>query len=866
MKQVYSLPTQFFFFLGIVLLSLIAPDVRAQLSVNNTLTPAQLVQNILVGGGVTVSNITYSGTLTSYASFTNGGTTNLGLADGVIMCTGNATDIPQAASVLMSTDLSGPSDANLDNLTSGGTHDATVLEFDFIPLSDTIKFRYVFGSEEYHDYVNSNYNDVFGFFVTGPNPLGGNYNSFNIAKIPGTNLPVAINNVNNGYSGNACSSGPCNNCAYFIDNCNNTTIVCDGFTTVLTAWCPVTPCVQYHIKLAIADVGDGVLDSGVFLEANSFSTNGINFNTSYTSNIDTATIEGCNNAIISFMLNQPATDSMIINYVISGTAIEGTDYPFVPDSLVIPPGQDSVSFMISPISDGIPESLETIYIVYQNTTCGGTDTIFIKIKDYPPIFALYTDYYSCSGQTVNINIGTTGGYPPVSYVWDGGLGTGPSITVSPTDSTVYLLSISDACGFSQTDSVNVFVSNIAASISTSDSVTCYGFSDGSTSVITVDGFLPYTYNWSPLGGSASTASNIPAGNYTVLVTDLQGCTSSASTVIYQPPILSALFTSVDSVNCYGESNGSITASASGGIPGYIYQWNSNPIQYTPIASNLIAGSYTITITDHNGCDTIMSTSVYQPTDLSLAITPQNEGCEFACDGQVSVAPSGGTGSYIYFWSTNQTTQTITNLCPGTYSVTVSDANGCSELNNASVATTTFLSASAVANPTNGPIPLNVNFNFTGSGANTYSWNFGDPGSSDNTSSIQNPTHSYHSTGTYFVILTVNSGSPDFCIDTVNITIVAELPSFLNVSNVFTPNGDGKNDLFTFPHQSIETFDCIIFNRWGKKIYEWTDVAQGWDGKTEGGKDANDGVYYYIINARGVDSVDYNLHGTVTVLR
>ena len=103
------------------------------------------------------------------------------------------------------------------------------------------------------------YNDVFGFFVSGPNPAGGNYTNYNVARIPGTAVPVTIDNVNSGsYS------------SYYVNNGTGLTVVYDGFTTVLTAWCLVTPCNQYHIKIAIGDAGDGAYDSGVFLEENSF--------------------------------------------------------------------------------------------------------------------------------------------------------------------------------------------------------------------------------------------------------------------------------------------------------------------------------------------------------------------------------------------------------------------------------------------------------------------------------------------------------------------------------------------------------------------------------------------------------------------
>ena len=147
------------------------------------------------------------------------------------------------------------------------TYDAAILEFDFVPQSDTLRFNYVFGSEEYPEYVGSPYNDVFGFFLSGPG-IAGPYSggAENIALIPGTSNAVSINNVNNGYSFTEPASGPCNNCAYYVDNSSGAEVQYDAFTTVLTAQAVVVPCQTYHIKIAISDAGDGALDSGVFLE------------------------------------------------------------------------------------------------------------------------------------------------------------------------------------------------------------------------------------------------------------------------------------------------------------------------------------------------------------------------------------------------------------------------------------------------------------------------------------------------------------------------------------------------------------------------------------------------------------------------
>ena len=228
---------------------------------NSGLTPTDLV-NILLGEGVTVSNVVYSGANVAAGNF-SGGTGIIGFESGIILSSGDIASVVGPNTADGTTTNNGmPGDADLNTLIPGyTTNDAAVLEFDFVSSSDVVTFEYVFGSEEYNEYVYSPYNDVFGFFING----------VNAALIPGTTTPVAINNVN---GGNPYSTNPSNPEYYrnndLDDGGGSINTELDGLTTVLRVTVKVTPGETNHIKLAIADAGDFILDSDVFIKAESF--------------------------------------------------------------------------------------------------------------------------------------------------------------------------------------------------------------------------------------------------------------------------------------------------------------------------------------------------------------------------------------------------------------------------------------------------------------------------------------------------------------------------------------------------------------------------------------------------------------------
>ena len=215
---------------------------------------------LLQGLGVSISNLSIHCDSTAYGHFS--GTSELAITDGIVMSTGHVVDLADSNySTATSTDVLTSGDLDLDTLLGAMTYNACVMEFDCVPTGDTLEFNFAFGSEEYPEFVFAAFNDVFAILLSGPG-ISGNQN---VASIPGTSIPVAINNLN-----------ASTNSTFYYDNENphGQYISLDGFSLNLTAFSVVVPFSTYHFKIAIADAGDAIYDSGVFLEAFSFRSNG----------------------------------------------------------------------------------------------------------------------------------------------------------------------------------------------------------------------------------------------------------------------------------------------------------------------------------------------------------------------------------------------------------------------------------------------------------------------------------------------------------------------------------------------------------------------------------------------------------------
>ena len=247
----------------------------------------------------------------------------------------------------------------------------------------------------------------------------------------------------------------------------------------------------------------------------------------------------------------------------------------------------------------------------------------------------------------------------------------------------------------QQELTNLYLSTtpVIATASTISDVSCFGGMNGSATVVASQGTPPYTYSWNsnPIQTTQS-ATNLKSGIYTITVTDSKGSVTTSSTTVTQPSAITNVVASTrTNVSCFGGNNGSVTVSNPlGGTPPYTYLWNTNPVQVTQTATNLIAGNYVITVTDSKGCTATSSATVTHPAQALSnvnATTLQHVKCNGATTGSVSVSnPIGGTPPYNYKWNSipEQLTQTATNLPAGTYSITVTDYNGCMASSNATI--------------------------------------------------------------------------------------------------------------------------------------------------------------------------------------
>ena len=555
--------------------------------------PAYLVDNLLLGGGITATNHTFEGD-SSQIGFFNAINTNLGIDSGIVMATGGIENlVPGNLNfAVIPNVVTDPDLLNVANSVPGligqsfsvtSVNDIAKLEFDFVPTSDTITFRYVFGSQEYFAYENTQYNDVFGFFLSGPGINGPYANgAINLAIVPNSNppLPITISSVN--------SVTPINQ-QFFVDNTGglDTIADADGMTTVFTATAVVQCGETYHIRLAIADGTDSGLSSYVWLEAGSFKspildvTNDLGFDSTY--------IEiPCNSSLV---LTADVGSSASYEWYNEIGNLIGID-----SSIIVGPGR----YVVSATSSGCQIISDTITIV----------------GDVPPSFDLGPDIIiPCNTQHI-LNPTVTGGSGTYQYFWSNG-STDSLITVADG---FYKLVIDDGTGCLSQDSILIVAENPPTTVVSGGGDMC---DDGSVLPVnfSFDGTcFPWSLTYSnglteftkmEIYTSVYTISTSEQGLYfPVMVTDSNNCISvlKDSVIINTYNLPEAIITP-NEITIY---EGDVINLSCGDYQ--LYEWYNSEDSLLSSLSKLSVsepGSYYVYVIDSNNCyDTSENAVVY----------------------------------------------------------------------------------------------------------------------------------------------------------------------------------------------------------------------------------------------------------------
>ncbi len=373
---------------------------------------------------------------------------------------------------------------------------------------------------------------------------------------------------------------------------------------------------------------------------------------------------------------------------------------------------------------GLSAGTYTITVKDKN---GCTATASVSITQPPPITATISASANilCNGGTTgSATVTAGGGTAPYTYLWNPGGNTNANAT--GLSATSYTVTVTDNNGCTATATVTLTQPPLlTATMGVPTNVLCNGGNNGSAMVTAAGGTPAYTYAWAPAGGTNANGTGLSAGNYTVTVTDHNGCTATASVTITQPPLLTATMGIPTNVLCNGGSTGSATVTAAGGTPAYTYAWtpaggtNAN-------ATGLSAGTYTVTITDKNGCTATSTVTITQPAPITLTttITPATCGNN---NGSATVTIIGGTPVYTYLWSPSaSTTATATGLSAGTYTITVTDKNGCTQTSTAIVTSPSNVTATITASTNilcnGGSTGLAIVTAAGGTAPYTYLWN------------------------------------------------------------------------------------------------------------------------------------------------
>ena len=507
--------------------------------------------------------------------------------------------------------------------------------------------------------------------------------------------------------------------------------------------------------------------------------------------------------------------------------------------------------------------------------CSSTSTVEVFANAGAPTATISSTalVLDCNNATQSVTVTSTPN-TGVTYSWNtppASVSANGDVATFNTPNT-YICSVTNTlsnCSTPVQVAVTTDTSAPVVTISGTQTLTCANPTATISATSTPSSGVTYLWSGTLVSGQGTNIVTVnQAGNYDVIVTNAaNGCTATVSSQVIPDtnvPVASITASSSNSVITCQNTSVTLTTNV---VPSgsYQYTWSSgagssssasvtSASVYTVIVINSVSGCSTTaqyTVTGNTVPPTVTANNTVMPcgspsVTLGTTTTATNVGYSWSSSGSGSIISGANTSSPIAGG-------------PGQYVVTVTDNdNGCSNTSTVTV-TSIAITAAFTADPTSGTAPLLVNFTNQSSGSgNIYSWNFGDD--NNNTSSSTNPAHTYNTTGTYVVTLVVTDPS-GLCSSTSTVTIDVFENSSIVVPNVFTPNGDGKNDVFKITTTGIKDLNCDIFNRWGTKVANISGVNGTWDGSN-----VNDGTFFFILTATGFDGQEYKQQGYINLFR
>ncbi len=851
-----------------------------------------LIEDVFVGSscfGVTDMSVT--GMPAQVGTFAQGGAT-VGIESGIILSTGNIDDAIGPNTSPSTTTAHGNlfNDPDLVALSGGpGIYDPVSIEFEFTPSVSEISFTYVFASEEYCEFAGSPFNDVFGFFLSGPG-INGPYanNAENIAVVPGSSTYVGINTINHftnpQYYRNNIPEGAPFSCtddpALFPDF-----LEYDGLTTLLTATASVIPCETYRIKIILADKAEDLYDSTVFLGMSSFEAGtGASVTAGITGNgpDSTTAYEGCGNGFFRFERQVNDTGRpLLVHFSLhpGSTAIPGLDFAPLPASITIPQGESSFVLPVSIFTDALPEGIETIRIELLNPCSCQPEFAEIRISDPPPIAIFLTDTIVCAGLPVSVLPIVTGGVEPLAFSWSTG-STALELTLAPQSGGTYTLTASDACGQTAQAAVQIQTFTPSAVIAGAGYV-CNGREEAEL-LVNYSGppgtwdFI-YTHNGNPFAVNGNTGPqrilqvNQP-GSYQLFSVNTGACRGTVSGVGIIDEVNITIETEITPPSCAGAADADIQATASGGQAPYSYAWNVTTVT-TAALPGLRAGDYTLTVTDAGGCMAETEATISDPPPLTAEVVANHPPCPGNL-GQIEIWHTGG-GEFPLRYSIDggrnfQFLPDFDSIAPGSWQVLIEDAKGCRFNQTVEIIAPPELQIaldSLITLRMGESYRLKAIPSIAPDAIDSIIWT---PSAGLSCADCLEPELTALRSTSYHLRIVSSQG----CSAGASIAIGVDLNIPVFVPNAFSPLlSDGINDRFTVfarPEVVSQIKLLRIFDRWGGIVFERLNFPpnnerEGWDGSFRG-RPLSPGVFTWWTELELIDGSTLQLQGDVTIVR